>query len=81
MKDVPMDSLKAWAFCICEREDPRDAFVSNTFASLDELPLGSIVGTSSLRRQAQLLTRRPDLQIRFAWQRQHTPGQAGCRRI
>ena len=52
-------------FCICEREDPRDAFVSNTFASLDDLPQGSVVGTSSLRRQAQLLTRRPDLQIRF----------------
>ena len=51
--------------CICEREDPRDAFVSNRFASLDELPAGSIVGTSSLRRQAQLLALRPDLQIRF----------------
>jgi len=66
MKDVPMDFPEGLGlFCICEREDPRDAFVSNTFASLDELPLGSIVGTSSLRRQAQLLTRRPDLQIRF----------------
>jgi hydroxymethylbilane synthase len=52
-------------FCICEREDPRDAFVSNTYASLEALPAGSIVGTSSLRRQAQLLTRRPDLEIRF----------------
>ncbi|MFH7422720.1 hydroxymethylbilane synthase, partial [Pseudomonas syringae pv. tagetis] len=52
-------------FCICEREDPRDEFVSNTFASLDQLPAGSIVGTTSLRRQAQLLARRPDLQIRF----------------
>jgi hydroxymethylbilane synthase (EC 2.5.1.61) len=50
-------------YCICEREDPRDAFVSNTFASLDALPAGSIVGTSSLRRQAQLLARRPDLKI------------------
>ena len=66
MKDVPMDFPEGLGlFCICEREDPRDAFVSNTYASLDELPLGSIVGTSSLRRQAQLLTRRPDLQIRF----------------
>ncbi|CRM56059.1 MULTISPECIES: hydroxymethylbilane synthase [Pseudomonas] len=66
MKDVPMDFPEGLGlFCICEREDPRDAFVSNTYASLDELPLGSIVGTSSLRRQAQLLTRRPDLQVRF----------------
>ena len=66
MKDVPMDFPEGLGlFCICEREDPRDAFVSNTFASLDELPAGSIVGTSSLRRQAQLLARRPDLQINF----------------
>jgi hydroxymethylbilane synthase len=66
MKDVPMDFPEGLGlFCICEREDPRDAFVSNTYASLDALPQGSIVGTSSLRRQAQLLTRRPDLEIRF----------------
>jgi hydroxymethylbilane synthase len=66
MKDVPMDFPEGLGlFCICEREDPRDAFVSNTYTSLDELPQGSIVGTSSLRRQAQLLTRRPDLEIRF----------------
>ena len=66
MKDVPMDFPEGLGlFCICEREDPRDAFVSNTFASLDDLPQGSVVGTSSLRRQAQLLTRRPDLEIRF----------------
>jgi hydroxymethylbilane synthase len=66
MKDVPMDFPEGLGlFCICEREDPRDAFVSNTYASLDALPAGSIVGTSSLRRQAQLLTRRPDLEIRF----------------
>lgn len=66
MKDVPMDFPEGLGlFCICEREDPRDAFVSNTHASLEALPAGSIVGTSSLRRQAQLLTRRPDLQIRF----------------
>ncbi|MCF5505770.1 hydroxymethylbilane synthase, partial [Pseudomonas syringae] len=66
MKDVPMDFPQGLGlFCICEREDPRDAFVSNTFASLEALPPGSVVGTSSLRRQAQLLARRPDLQIRF----------------
>lgn len=52
-------------YCICEREDPRDAFVSNTYDSLDALPPGSVVGTSSLRRQAQLLARRPDLNIHF----------------
>jgi hydroxymethylbilane synthase len=66
MKDVPMDFPQGLGlFCICEREDPRDAFVSNRFASLEALPAGSIVGTSSLRRQAQLLARRPDLKIHF----------------
>lgn len=66
MKDVPMDFPEGLGlYCICEREDPRDAFVSNTFASLDELPSGSVVGTSSLRRQAQLLALRPDLKIHF----------------
>ncbi|MWV10574.1 hydroxymethylbilane synthase [Pseudomonas sp. R-28-1W-6] len=66
MKDVPMDFPAGLGlFCICEREDPRDAFVSNRFASLDALPPGSVVGTSSLRRQAQLLARRPDLKIQF----------------
>ncbi|MFJ4144462.1 hydroxymethylbilane synthase [Pseudomonas sp. NPDC089734] len=66
MKDVPMDFPEGLGlFCICEREDPRDAFVSNTYASLEQLPAGSVVGTSSLRRQAQLLARRPDLEIRF----------------
>lgn len=66
MKDVPMNLPDGFELAaICTREDPRDAFVSNTFASLDELPQGSVVGTSSLRRQAQLLARRPDLEIRF----------------
>ncbi|UQY37161.1 hydroxymethylbilane synthase [Pseudomonas fulva] len=66
MKDVPMDFPAGLGlFCICEREDPRDAFVSNTYESLDALPAGSVVGTSSLRRQAQLLARRPDLNIHF----------------
>ncbi|MEJ6655424.1 MAG: hydroxymethylbilane synthase, partial [Pseudomonas sp.] len=66
MKDVPMqfpDGLGLYV--ICEREDPRDAFVSNAYESIDALPQGSVVGTSSLRRQAQLMARRPDLQIRF----------------
>ena len=66
MKDVPMDFPEGLGlYCICEREDPRDAFVSNTYASLDQLPAGSVVGTSSLRRQAQLLAHRPDLKIQF----------------
>lgn len=66
MKDVPMDFPEGLGlYCICEREDPRDAFVSSRFDSLDALPAGSIVGTSSLRRQAQLLARRPDLRIHF----------------
>ena len=66
MKDVPMDFPEGLGlFCICEREDPRDAFVSNTYDNLDALPAGSVVGTSSLRRQAQLLARRPDLKIHF----------------
>lgn len=66
MKDVPMDFPDGLGlFCICEREDPRDAFVSNTFDSLDALPAGAVVGTSSLRRQAQLLARRPDMKIQF----------------
>jgi hydroxymethylbilane synthase len=46
-----------------EREDPRDAFVSNNFTSLEDLPVGSIVGTSSLRRQSQLQARLPHLKI------------------
>ena len=66
MKDVPMSFPQGLGLeVICEREDPRDAFVSNTYASLDELPQGAIVGTSSLRRQCQILEHRPDLTINF----------------
>lgn len=65
MKDVPVEFPDGLGLVtICEREDPRDAFVSNRFASLDELPQGSVVGTSSLRRQCQIAARRPDLVIR-----------------
>ncbi len=65
MKDVPVEFPKGLDLVtICEREDPRDAFVSNNYDSLDALPAGSIVGTSSLRRQCQLAERRPDLEIR-----------------
>lgn len=64
MKDVPVAFPEGLGLVtICEREDPRDAFVSNHFNSLDDLPAGSIVGTSSLRRQCQLRARRPDLVI------------------
>ncbi|EEG87274.1 hydroxymethylbilane synthase [Proteus penneri ATCC 35198] len=65
MKDVPIDFPEGLGLVtICEREDPRDAFVSNHYNALEELPAGSIVGTSSLRRQCQLKAQRPDLIIR-----------------
>ena len=66
MKDVPMEFPEGLGLSvICEREDPRDAWVSSTFASIDDLPAGSVVGTSSLRRQSQLLAKRPDLVVKF----------------
>lgn len=65
MKDVPVDFPEGLMLhTICEREDPRDAFVSNTYADLDSLPQGAVVGTSSLRRQCQLKSMRPDLEIK-----------------
>lgn len=65
MKDVPVEFPEGLDLhTICEREDPRDAFVSNNFANLSELPKGAIVGTSSLRRQCQVRALRPDLEIR-----------------
>jgi hydroxymethylbilane synthase len=64
LKDVPMELPAGFVLAgVLEREDPRDAFVSNRFAGLDELPQGACVGTSSLRRVVQLLARRPDLRI------------------
>jgi hydroxymethylbilane synthase len=64
LKDVPMDLPEGFVLAaIWEREDPRDAFVSNRYAHVDELPQGAVVGTSSLRRVVQLMSRRPDLQI------------------
>jgi hydroxymethylbilane synthase len=50
---------------ICEREDPTDAFVSNHYDNLDQLPQGAVVGTSSLRRETQLRANRPDLEIKM----------------
>ena len=64
MKDVPMEFPEGLGLSvICEREDPSDAFVSNHFANLDQLPVGAKVGTSSLRRQLQIKALRPDLQL------------------
>jgi len=64
IKDVPMDLPAGFELtAISEREDPRDAFVSNTYASLAELPAGARVGTSSLRRHAQLRARFPRLVV------------------
>jgi len=64
MKDVPMDLPPGMSLpVIFSREDPLDAFVSNDYASLDELPAGGRLGTSSLRRKSQILAARSDLQI------------------
>lgn len=64
MKDVPMHLPPGFALAaIGEREDPRDAFVSNNYPNLESLPAGSIVGTSSLRRQSQLQARFPALKV------------------
>jgi hydroxymethylbilane synthase len=65
MKDVPVEFPEGLGLeVICPREDPRDAFVSNTIKSFAELPQGAVVGTSSLRRQCQIKALRPDLEIR-----------------
>jgi hydroxymethylbilane synthase len=64
MKDVPVDFPDGLHLAvILDREDPLDAFVSNRFERLEQLPEGACVGTSSLRRQCQLAARRPDLRI------------------
>ena len=64
LKDVPMELPEGFVLAaVLEREEPRDAFVSNHHASLDALPQGAVVGTSSLRRMVQLRARRPDLKI------------------
>lgn len=64
LKDVPMDLPEGFVLaCVMEREDPRDAFVSNNYANLAALPLGATVGTSSLRRVVLLKALRPDVKI------------------
>lgn len=64
LKDVPVDLQDPFSLAvILEREDPRDAFVSNDFDSLEQLPAGAVVGTSSLRREAQIRTLYPQLRV------------------
>ena len=64
LKDVPMELPEGFSLaCVMEREDPRDAWVSSTYATLADLPQGATVGTSSLRRMALLRALRPDLKI------------------
>lgn len=66
MKDVPMEFPSGLGLAvICEREDPTDAFVSIKYDSLESLPQGACVGTSSLRRQCHIRAMRPDLEIKF----------------
>ncbi|MBO1516005.1 hydroxymethylbilane synthase [Psychrobacter halodurans] len=65
LKDVPMQLPEGLTLGVyCKRAAPTDAFVSNTYDSIDALPQGAVVGTSSLRRQCQIKAYRPDLQIK-----------------
>jgi len=65
IKDVPMEFPEGlFLSTVLEREEPCDAFVSNTYDSIQDLPEGAIVGTCSLRRKCQLLSKRPDLKIK-----------------
>ena len=65
IKDIPMEFPKGlFLATILEREEPCDAFVSNNFSSIQSLPENSVVGTCSLRRRSQLLSKRPDLKIK-----------------
>lgn len=64
MKDVPASAPDGLSLAaICKRHNPFDALISPIYPSLNELPLNAVVGTSSLRRQSQLLAMRPDLKI------------------
>ena len=65
LKDVPYELPEGFSLgAFCPRANPQDAFVSNHFTQLDDLPKGALIGTSSLRRKAQVLAYRPDLKIR-----------------
>ena len=65
LKDVPMELPGGFALAaVMKREDPRDAFVSSRYASLDDMPAGAVLGTSSLRRAAQIRRRFPRLEVR-----------------
>ena len=65
LKDVPVDLQAPFELCaVLERADPRDALVSNDYASLADLPDGAVVGTSSLRRESQIRQRYPHLQVK-----------------
>ena len=65
LKDVPVDLQSPFSLpVIMERDDPRDAFVSSRYGSLEEMPAGAIVGTSSLRREAQIRARFPQLEVK-----------------
>lgn len=64
LKDLPTELPRGLALgCVPKREDPRDVLVCEKYASIDELPTGAVVGTSSLRRRAQLLAYRADLEV------------------
>ena len=64
MKDVPVEFPPGLGLAaVLPREDPRDALISNNYSSIDALPQGARIGTSSLRRQCQLRARRPDLEV------------------
>ncbi|WP_088103728.1 hydroxymethylbilane synthase [Halalkalibacter urbisdiaboli] len=66
MKDVPSVLQEGFSLAaITEREDPRDVLISNNHVKLADLPAGSIIGTSSLRRSAQVLAARPDLEVKW----------------
>lgn len=65
LKDVPVDLQAPFELCaVLDRADPRDAFVSNRYASLADLPAGAVVGTSSLRRESQIRARYPELVVK-----------------
>lgn len=65
LKDVPVDLQAPFELsCVLERADPRDAFVSNDYGSLADLPPGAVVGTSSLRRESQIRARYPHLVVK-----------------